>query len=432
LTKQDYAYNIIFAFTIPFVAVIRTIKSKSIRFKHQLLTLLIGIYGSTIVLSASDGAVHLAAVYREYSDMSFKQFSYDIYLILSFQTTDTGASDLYKHFVSYLCGAVLQMPSLFFPIVCLVYGYFFSGSMLFVFKYFYRTKKSLAFWGIAFIFIMLKNVEGANTVRTWTGLWILVYACLKYYDTGKIKYIALMLVPPFVHFAYFIMAIPAYVVLVIGNWKKVFFTLFILSFFFSFLTPDVQDVSDTLSQTEIGAKKTTGYLVEEEKSVSDKFENSQSGGGNWYRAIVKSGITKYAVFLIIISIFFSGSYTNNMNKVETRLFSIGLLTLTLANVFWFYSALQNRSILVGVIFIFAAVLLYWQNPDRKIDSMFFRSKLISFMLYLSILLYIPFLIMKTSMLLGFISFYFLTAPFIVWIFPEVNMGIREFIKTVIL
>jgi hypothetical protein len=432
LTKQDYAYNIIFAFTIPLVAVIRTIKSKSIRFKHQLLTLLTGIYGSTIVLSTSDGAEHLATVISDYSNMSFKQFSYDIYLILSFQGTDTAASDLYKHFLSYLCGSVLEMPFLFFPIVGLVYGYFFAGTMLYIFKYFYRTKKSILFWAIAAIFFLMKNVEGVNTVRTWTGLWILMYACLKYYDTRKIKYLILMFVPPFVHFAYFIMAIPAYVVLVIGNWKKVFFTLYTLSFLFSFLTPNVQDVSDILSQTEVGANRSSGYLVEEERSIKYKIERQESFNSNWYRTIVKSGITKYAVFLIIISIFFSGSYTNNMNKVETRLFSIGLLTLTLANVFWFYSALQNRSILVGVIFIFAAVLLYWQNPDRKIDSMFFRSKLISFMLYLSILLYIPFLIMKTSMLLGFISFYFLTAPFIVWIFPEVNMGIREFIKTVIL
>jgi hypothetical protein len=432
LTKQDYAYNIIFAFTIPFLAVIRTLKSKSIRFKHQLLTLLVGIYGSTIFLSTSDGANHLAKVINEYSGMSFKQFATDIYLIITFQGTEAGSADLYIHLLSYLCGAVLEMPFLFFPIVCLVYGYFFSGSMLLVFKYFNRTKKSLLFWGIAFAFIMLKNVEGANTVRTWTGLWILVYACLKYYDTGKIKYIALMFIPPFVHFSYFIMAMPAYVVLVIGNWKKVFFTLFILSFFFSFLTPNVQDVSDTLSQTEVGKNRTTGYLVEEEKSLDDKLENSQSKGSNWYSKFSDAGATKYATFLIIISIFFTGTYSNNMNKVETRLFSIGLLTLTLSNVTWFYYALQNRSLLVGIVFIFAAVLLFWQNPNRKLDLLFFKSKLISILLYLSVLILIPFLILKTSMLLGFISAYYIVAPFVVWIFPEVNMAIREFIKTVIL
>jgi hypothetical protein len=228
------------------------------------------------------------------------------------------------------------------------------------------------------------------------------------------------------------MAMPAYVVLVIGNWKKVFFTLFILSFFFSFLTPNVEDVTDTLSQTEIGENRTTGYLVEEESSVNDKFEKSQSKGGNWYRSLSKAGVTKYATLLIIISIYFTGTYANNMNKVETRLFSIGLLTLTLSNISWFYFALQNRSLLVGIVFIFAAVLLFWQNPNRRSDSMFFKSKLISILLYLSILILIPFLILKTSMVLGFISAYYIAAPFVVWIFPEVNMAIREFIKTVIL
>jgi hypothetical protein len=228
------------------------------------------------------------------------------------------------------------------------------------------------------------------------------------------------------------MAMPAYVVLVIGNWKKVFFTLFILSFFFSFLTPNVEDVTDTLSQTEIGENRTTGYLVEEEGNLNDKLENSESKGSNWYSKFSDAGATKYATFLIIISIFFTGTYSNNMNKVETRLFSIGLLTLTLSNVTWFYYALQNRSLLVGIVFIFAAVLLFWQNPNRKLDLLFFKSKLISILLYLSVLILIPFLILKTSMVLGFISAYYIAAPFVVWIFPEVNMAIREFIKVVIL
>lgn len=431
MTKRDYGFNIIFAFTLPILSLVRGLMSKSTEYKHSLLTLLAGIYGSTIVLSTSDGAVHLAKVSGYYADLTFKQFTFEIYEIITLQGTVGGAADLYKHFLSYLCGSVLEMPFLFFPIVGLVYGYFFTGSMLIVFKYFNRSKKSILLWSIAFIFILLKNVEGANTVRTWTGLWILVYACLNYYETKKIKYLILMFVPPYVHFSYFIMALPAYLVLVFGNWEKVFFSVYILSFLFSFLTPNVQDVTDTLSQTEIGANSAKGYLVEEQSSLNDNLERAQSSGSNWYKAYTKARIAKYADFLIIILIFFTGTYTKNMNKVEASLFSTGLLTLTLSNVSWFYFALQNRTAVVGVVFIFAALLLTWQNPNRQTDTMFFKSKLVSFALSISLILYIPSLVLKISMLLGFISFFFLITPFITWIVPEVNMSIIEFIKWLI-
>jgi hypothetical protein len=227
------------------------------------------------------------------------------------------------------------------------------------------------------------------------------------------------------------MALPAYLVLVFGNWEKVFFSVYILSFLFSFLTPNVQDVTDTLSQTEIGANSAKGYLVEEQSSLNDNLERAQSSGSNWYKAYTKARIAKYADFLIIILIFFTGTYTKNMNKVEASLFSTGLLTLTLSNVSWFYFALQNRTAVVGVVFIFAALLLTWQNPNRQTDTMFFKSKLVSFALSISLILYIPSLVLKISMLLGFISFFFLITPFITWIVPEVNMSIIEFIKWLI-
>lgn len=432
MTQRDYAYNIIFTFTIPFVAAIRIINSKTSKYKHQLLTLLIGVYGSTMMLTeGADGYRHLAAVTDIYGSMSFSDFVNELFQILSFQLTDSRTQDVYKHVLSYLYGSVLEMPFLFFPTVALVYGYFFSGSMLQIFKYFNKTSKNFLFLSIALIFILFKNVEGVNTVRTWTGLWILVYACLKYYDTKQTKYLLLMFVPPLVHFSYFIMAIPAYLVLVLGNWKRTYFTLFLLSFFFSIFTPNPEAVTENLSQTELGQGRTKAYAVEEQSDMGDKIEKQENKGSNWYTAFKKSGVQRYSNLLIIIIIFLTGTYTKIMNKTEASLFSIGLLTLTLSHVTWFYYALTNRSALVGIVFVFAAILLVWQNPKRKTDSVFFKSKFVFFLLSLSLILYVPFLIYKISDIMGYISFYNLFAPFAVWIEPNINISVRDFVKAVI-
>jgi hypothetical protein len=390
------------------------------------------VYGSTISIEQNaDGSRHLAAVSNVYADMTFEQFFYEISQILTFQITDSRAQDLYKHFLSYLCGAVLEMPFLFFPIVALVYGYFFSGSMLHIFKYFNRTPKNFLFLAFVTIFILLKNVEGVNTVRTWTGLWILVYACLKYYHTKELKYLFLMFIPPFIHFSYFIMALPVYLVLVLGNWKKTYFTVFMLSFFFSFLTPNLEYVTESLSQTELGQGRTKDYGVDEKSDFYDKVERQEEAGSNWYLIYQSADLQQYSSLLIIIMISLTGTYSKTMNRAEASLFSIGLLTLTLSHVSWFYYALANRSAIVGIVFIFAAILLTWQNPKRKPNSVFFRSKFVSLILSLSLILYVPFILYKISDILGYISFYNLFAPFVVWIEPDINMSVRDFIKAVI-
>jgi hypothetical protein len=428
LTKQDYAYNIIFVFTIPFVAAVRTIKSKSARYKHQLLTLLIGLYGSTISIGQdADGTRHLATVTKIYADMPFKQFFYEISQILTFQITDSGASDLYKHFLSYFCGAVLEMPFLFFPIVALVYGYFFSGSLLIVLEKFHDRKKTWLIIGFTFLLILYESLEGINTVRTWTGMWVLVYASLKYYKTKQKKYLLLMFIPPFIHVAYFAMALPAYVVLIFGNRKLVYTIIFVLSSFVSFINP--ANVTDNMQETELGAKKSKAYGVEEEVNIDSKIESNQKAGKNWYVVIQKAGVQNYALTLLIYVFVFFGIYFSKMSKLEASIFSIGLLTLALSNLSWFLYALQNRSAILGGVFILAGFLLYaYQNPH---SAEFFKIPLVNFLLLICFLGFIPTLFFKLSNLFGYVSFYNLFAPFAVWIDPDINMSVKDFVKVVI-
>jgi len=428
LTQRDYAYNIIFAFTIPFVAVNRTIKSKSARYKQQLLTLLIGLYGSTMFITkGNDGYRHLAMVSEIYANMPFKQFFFEIFQVLTFQLTDSGAQDLYKHSLSYLCGSVLEMPFLFFPIVALVYGYFFSGSVLEVLRGVghLKFKYHKLFWSFVILFVIYKNVEGVNTVRTWTGLWVLVYACLKYYRTKESKYLFLMFIPPFIHFGYFVLALPAYAVLVLGNRNLTYAVIFVLSSFFSFINPAT--VTENLQETELGEHRSDAYAVEEKTDLNEQYENQVAQGSNWYRQLQKLGVQGWAVNILCYALIFSGVYLKKMTSYQKRLFSVGIMTLALSNMTWFLSAVTNRSAIVGAVFVLLALVLYWKNNTKEVQS----NRLISYGLSLSLLLFIPFFVYKLSDTLDYISFYNLFAPFAVWIEPDINMSVKDFIKVVI-
>jgi hypothetical protein len=359
--------------------------------------------------------------------MPFKQFLYEIFQVLTFQLTDSKAQDLYKHFLSYLCGAVLEMPFLFFPIVALVYGYFFSGSVLEVLKGVKNIKlrSHKLFWSLVILFVLYKNVEGINTVRTWTGLWVLVYACLKYYRTRKLKYLFLMFIPPFIHFGYFALALPAYAVLVLGNRNFTYAVIFVLSSFFSFITPAA--VTENLQKIELGENRTAAYSVEEKKNLSERYEAQEDKGNTWYRQLQKLGVQIWAVNILCYTLIFSGVYLKKMTSYQRRLFSIGIMTLALSNMTWFLSAVANRSAIVGVVFVLLALLLYWKNNIKEVQS----NRLVTYGLSLSLFLFIPFYIYKFSDILGYISFYNLLAPFVVWIEPDINMSVREFVKVVI-
>lgn len=416
---------IFFAFISPIFLVISAFKSFSWSYKRWALTLFITIYGSTIqLMESNDGFRHRAKVYDHYLDLSFQDWLYELINILTFKINASGVQDVYKHVLSYFVASI-GMPGFFFTLVAFVYGYFFSGAMLLILRNFWHVNKSYLFWGFVILFLLIKNIEGVNTVRTWTGLWVLVYACLRYYEQRKLKYLILMFVPPFIHMGYFIMAIPTYLVLVFGNRKLVYAILFVLSSFINFINPT--DVTPQVEQTELGAKKLRGYYVEEQTDTQTKLQYENQRNATWYRKFQKAGIQKYAMNIFIYSLLFSGIYFKYMTPYQRTIFSIGLLTLTLSNTTWFLFAVSNRSYIVGMIFIFAAFIMSYLNQSTSKNN-FSNNIITNAGLLISFVLFIPYLIYNLSDIFQYPSVFLLFAPYLVWIDESINISMKEFVK----
>lgn len=427
MDKRAFFYNFLFMFISPTVSLLHGLRANyDPEFKRRLLIVFITIYGSIITISETqDGAVHLNNVYSHYLDLPFPQFAEELGNILTFQnnTSRHVNDDVYIHLLSYFTGTILGLPGLFFVFVSFIYGYFFAGSMI---KLFYLTREkfkySWTFYGIATVFILWKNIDGINTVRTWTGLWILFYACLSYYQTKKIKYIFLMFVPPFIHFAYFIMAIPAWIVLTMGVRHKLYIAIFALSFVSVLINP--QSFNQELQRTEVGASKVKAYSVDEKKSTTEIIESTAATP--FYRTFFVLGVQKWTVvFLAFVLIIFS-VYEKGMTQLESSLFSIGLLTLALANSTWFLYSLGNRTGLIGGVFILAPVVLllkrdYLQGINIR------RHHVLKISLNLALILFIPFIIYMIATMIYLISVYMLGFPFIPWISDSVNYSIRDFL-----
>jgi hypothetical protein len=95
---------------------------------------------------------------------------------------------------------------------------------------------------------------------------------------------------------------------------------------------------------------------------------------------------------------------------------------------WFLFAVSNRSQLVGMVFILASFLMSWQDPRTQ---HWYSGSSFSFLkigMIASFIMFIPFIIYNLSAIIDFPSIFLLGTPFMVWIDPDVNLSIKEFIR----
>lgn len=395
----------------------------TVQAKKWLLIAFITLYGSTVsLIENSDGTRHWERVYEHYSGLAFEQFIVESIEILLFINNTNTNDDLYIHVISYFTGTIVGFPQLFFVFVAFVYAYFFSSSLFRLFKIDKEQKIHWLFYLFALIFVMWKNVEGINTVRTWTGMWVLFYGCLSYYETKKWKYLLLIIAPVHIHIGYFVMAIPAIFVTLFGIHPKIYLIIFFLSLGATQINQDLALAQ--LATTEVGAAKASTYQIDEKLSTDDIME--RYGSNAWYVKASRLGIhhTGSLVTLVLLSIFtgYLKSKNKQINTTAFYLLSIGILTKALSNFFWFILALGSRSNTVSGLFILASCLLFIKDQE------ILKNKRSLFLFALNILLFIPYAVNSFSGLLDMASFYLVLFVFVPWLDSGLNFSLLDFIK----
>lgn len=385
----------------------------------------ITFYGSLIVFGdSSDGREHREAVVEHYVGLSLSDFIRESIDIITFTTNDEVNEDLYIHTLSFLCGGVLNAPGLFYVFVAFVYGYFLVNSILLVLGRFPGWKGGKFVVIFALAFLVWKNIEGVNTVRTWSGLWVLFYSSISYFQTGKMKYGFLMFAPPLFHVGYFVMAIPAWIVLFLRERKLLYSTVFILSFVFSSATQGT--ILENLSQLEVGQEKIDGYYRESEGTIEDTL--NVHNDKTWYKKAYELRFHSWSYSIIAAMLIIFGYYFRTMTSIESKLFSIGILNKALSNITWFLSALYERSDVVGGLFVFAAFVLML---NRGVFTGIGRRSLPQWvMITTAAILMFPLFVFRLSEWSYLMSVFLAVAPFVAWIAPDINTSFRQLISLI--
>lgn len=408
----------------PVLGLILGLRSNDRQYLRWILVLFATVYASTFSIEGiGDGTRHWQPVYDYYGDLSFSQFTSDLSDILFFRTNSNVNEDVYIHLLSYFTGRMLGLPGLFFTFVGFIYGYFFAGSMVKVFHYFPSPRKHFPYFIIAVYFIAILNLQSMNTVRTWTGFWVLFYATLQHHDTKRLKYLILLFTAPLFHLGYFVMALPVWAVIFLPLKKYWIMVVYLASFSFSIITP--QFAVSQLQKLEVGQDKVDGYYVEEKASIDDRIQGYSDK--RWYLQYQKSGIMGWAVVGIALVFILNGDYLKRMDSLESLLFSAGLASKVLSNTTWFLFALSNRSGEISDLFLLAAVILYWQRHYTAGCEINLHP-LLRPVLYTSVLLIVPGFFYYLSNTIEYLSAYILFLPEIAWFSEDLRITIRGLIS----
>lgn len=431
MDKSHKGYLIVLFFVSPFLGLLNIFKLRNEKEIVFFVMLFFGLAGSVAVFEkGSDGFTHRFNAEKDYLDMTLPQFVEKSYQILSFNSVE-GSTDIYIHSISFLSASILQAPDLTHVFSALVLGFFFSKSVLLVLKDNLNAKKGAILLGCIALFLLIRSLGALNSIRMWTGMWVLFYGTYSWALTKEKKYLFVSLFAVFVHFSYGVILIPVIIGYLLQNRKILLVTIYAVSFF---STLGFNVVESYIPQSKLieSKQKTYGITSDEDE---DRYEDNEeirkvaNENSNFYKSIGQQIYFSYSIVgLSIILIFF---YLRKDVDVNLKfLVATGLSIYLFSNLVAFSPSLQFRTKMIAATFILASAIhlqlrLNNYNLSKK------NSRRLNIGLVAFLISSIPVALFHLSYLLQMISFFIFLFPEISWLLGDGDYSIRNVLGLVI-
>ena len=398
------------------------LKEHNLLLKKWIIIIFVTIYGSTIVFPVgSDGAVYIEVVENYYFNMGFGEFIEGLKHILQLRPDYYQRGDPYVHIVSYISGGIFQSSRIFFIIVSFIYGYFYTSSLLKIFYKFKIKKFTIPIIFMGTVLVFWEGIEGINTVRTWTGAWVLFYASISYFEKKQIKYLILIALCPMIHFAYAIISIPVWVV-ILFNVKPIFYTmLYAISFMFALNTGSIMD--NIKGSSDLAEGRVEAYdRGDDYYAARRELHNKQH---NWYVTLGQNGRYQ-ALNLLIALLLMQGNYFKVLKRLELSLFSIALLMAAMANFIGVIPAVYTRTMRNAGIYVLAVTIMILYDGRFYINK---SLKPIVDVIFLVIMVFFSiFLLYKFIGFTYYLSAFIFFNPSLPWFLKEDNIPVRDIFR----
>lgn len=429
--KEQKGYLILLFLVSPLIGLLNLIKQKNEKQITFFGTLFFGLLGSVyIYFVENDGYRHRMLAKEHYLNMSILEFFEKTYHIFTLSPRG-GATDFYLHSLSYISAAILQSPSLIHVLAGLVLGYFFTKSVLLVLKGNLKVKKSWILLSFIFLFLLIRSLSALNSIRMWTGMWVLFYGTYSWATTKEKKYLYVIFFSILVHFSYAVILIPLVAAYVNRERKRLVVLIYVVSFFstigFSFM-------ESYIPQFDLLETKQSQYIIDSEEKA-ERFEKRSIERGevkdkkNFYSGSGQANYYSYSIVgLSIILIFFYLKKISNANFII--LVSIGLGLYAFSNLVAFSPSLQGRTSTIAATFLLAAAIQL-QLTLKKYNLGIKIKMRLNLGLVVFLISSIPMVLFQISYILQGFSFFSFFFPQISWIMGDNDFSIRQAIGILI-
>lgn len=420
---------------MPLYAVYVALKSRSFRSKKAALIAFATLYGGSIVLfnadseASTDGAIHLNRLQDYYMEASAGELVEWTQNIILQELNENGTQDFYIHILFIIIGTFLKAPWLLFYVVAYVYSYFFAGSFMALLRKVQGMPTSLVISLLLFSFFFVKGYTGIHSIRNWTAMWLCVYTLLRYWETGRRKYIYYLLLAPLIHFSYFVIAIPFAVVMIFKSRPRLYFALFLVSN--GLVSINALDVSSLLgslgADSTLSVSKAESYYVEGSDELVTSITDQINEGYSLHRTLRKAAFHRIPTNAILILLAVAGGYLRNKKLGSSYLISVSLLMMFLSNTFSSFTSLTTRTLIIAMVVLFAGLIFLYRDNYQLYKKPFFATGL-----KLLLLGFVPYFIYELSSLIQFMNLHMLIgAPFLSHLMNESNVSVLQFLKGLI-
>ena len=423
--RQQKGYILLLLFVSPILALFNILKLKNNRDITFFGTLFFGMIGSLYIYKeGNDGFTHRTLLEQDYGDMSLSEFLSQSYDIFTFNSGE-GTTDFYLHLLSYISGSVFHVPELLHVFAGLVLGYFFTKSVLLIIGDNLQKKKGYILMGLIFLLLLIKSISALNSIRMWTGMWVLFYGTYGWAKTKNIKYFTAILFSTVVHFSYVVIIIPVAISYLIRERKRLLVLIYIISFFTSF---GFSYFESFVPKSELFESKQEQYAIDSEEKAErfeKRYEDAKVINSNksFYKASGQDNYVNYSIVgLTILMLFFYLKKESDKNFIF--LISVGAGLYAFSNMVAFSPSLQNRTKVIAATFLLAAAIQLYYTLYRYRLSVNAKKRF-DFGLICFLLSSTTMVLYQISFILQGFSFFLLMFPELSWLLGDNDFSLRE-------
>lgn len=358
LKSDQKSYHLIYFFLQPFFTLVYYLKNFRKPHAKNVMWLFTVFYGSTFAIGAESQGMDIVSYVSEVKDLYYLDLN--VSQILS-HYQNSKEIDVLRTFLAWMVSSFTSNGYYLIIIYAVIFGYFFSRNIWYILERIEGKINYFTIISITCLFLVIP-IWNLNGFRFWTAAHVFIYGLLPFVFEGKIKPLIWCFITPFIfHFSFLITLIPLGTYFIFSNRIKVYFFLFVISFFISeFDITQFNNLIDRHVPQSI-AERSKGYRNEE--NVEKLREGEARANMVWY-ARYYTRVLRWSIVSLLIVIYMGSRNIIKQNKVLLRLLSFIFLFLFFANLISTIPS-GGRFLAIGNMIALSFLTLYFQNNIIK-------------------------------------------------------------------